>query len=127
MIDGAGGNDTLTGGGGKDVFVIAKGRGNDTITDFNGGAGDTVRLEGFQIGSFAAVKAAMKQVGTDVMLDLGGGQALKFINAKISGFAADDFNFSARYRTLRPQRSSRPGKRAAPRRPRSGAVRRRTT
>ena len=46
MIDGAGGNDTLTGGGGKDVFVIAKGRGNDTITDFNGGAGDTVRLEG---------------------------------------------------------------------------------
>ena len=45
-IDGASGNDTLTGGGGKDVFVIAKGRGNDTITDFNGGAGDTVRLEG---------------------------------------------------------------------------------
>jgi Ca2+-binding RTX toxin-like protein len=93
-IDGASGNDTLTGGGGKDVFVIAKGRGNDTITDFNGGAGDTVRLEGTQINSFAAAKAAMKQVGTDVMLDLGGGQALKFIDAKIAGFAADDFSFS---------------------------------
>jgi Ca2+-binding RTX toxin-like protein len=95
VIDGASGNDTLTGGGGKDVFVIAKGRGNDTITDFNGSAGDTVRLEGSQFTNFAAVKAAMKQVGTDVMLDLGGGQALKFIGAKIAGFAADDFTFGA--------------------------------
>jgi Ca2+-binding RTX toxin-like protein len=92
VINGAGGNDILTGGGGKDVFVIAKGRGNDTITDFNGGAGDTVRLEGFQFKNFAAVKAAMHQSGTDVLLDLGGGQVLKFNNAKIDGFAADDFN-----------------------------------
>jgi len=95
VIDGASGNDTLTGGSGKDVFVIAKGRGNDTITDFNGGAGDTVRLEGLHFNSFAEVKAAMKQSGTDVMLDLGGGQALKFIDAKIGGFAADDFSFGA--------------------------------
>ena len=95
VLDGAGGNDTLTGGGGRDVFVIAKGRGNDTITDFNGGAGDTVRLDGFNFSSFAAVRAAMKQSGTDVLLDLGSGQTLKFIDAKVSGFAADHFKFGA--------------------------------
>lgn len=95
VIDGAGGNDTLTGGGGKDVFVIAKGRGNDTITDFDGARGDTVRLDGFGFSSFAAIKAAMKQTGSDVVLDLGGGQTLKFIGEKISAFAADDFKFGS--------------------------------
>ncbi|QQP91504.1 right-handed parallel beta-helix repeat-containing protein [Skermanella sp. TT6] len=96
VLDGAAGNDRLTGGGGNDVFVIAKGKGNDVITDFKAGAGagDTVRLEGTPFGSFAAVKAAMKQAGADVVLDLGGGQTLKFLNIKIAAFAADDFGFS---------------------------------
>ncbi|UEM24074.1 right-handed parallel beta-helix repeat-containing protein [Skermanella mucosa] len=95
-LDGGAGNDRLTGGGGNDVFVIAKGKGNDVITDFKAGsgAGDTVRLEGSSFSSFAAVKAAMKQSGADVVLDLGGGQTLKFLNIKLAAFAADDFGFS---------------------------------
>jgi Ca2+-binding RTX toxin-like protein len=31
------GNDTLTGGAGSDIFLIASGRGTDTITDFQDG------------------------------------------------------------------------------------------
>jgi Ca2+-binding RTX toxin-like protein len=37
----------------------------------------------------------MKQVGTDVLLDLGDGQALKFLNTKVSSFSADDFSYKS--------------------------------
>src|SRR5260370_3631457 len=39
MIDGGRGNDVLAGGGGIDTFVLSAGNGNDTITDFQTGAG----------------------------------------------------------------------------------------
>jgi Ca2+-binding RTX toxin-like protein len=96
VLDGGAGDDRLTGGGGNDVFVIGKGKGNDTITDFKAGSGtgDTVRLEGSSFSSFAAVKGAMSQSGADVVLNLGGGQTVKFLATKISAFAADDFGFS---------------------------------
>jgi Ca2+-binding RTX toxin-like protein len=52
-LNGRGGNDLLTGGAGDDTFVIAKGEGHDTVTDFQsaGAAGrDTLKLEGFGSG-----------------------------------------------------------------------------
>ncbi|WP_279306465.1 glycoside hydrolase family 113 [Microvirga solisilvae] len=45
LIGGAG-NDSLTGGTGADVFRIAKGGGQDTITDFNAAQGDLIDLTG---------------------------------------------------------------------------------
>ena len=36
IIDGKAGNDTLTGNGSRDKFIIRRGDGNDTITDFGG-------------------------------------------------------------------------------------------
>ena len=91
-LNGKGGNDWLTGGGGADTFVIAKGEGNDTITDFQGSAGDVVKLDGFAFKDFAAVKAASIQSGADVVINLGDGQSLTLLGAKLSGLAADDFS-----------------------------------
>jgi len=89
-LDGAGGDDLLIGGGGKDKFVIRKGNGSDTIADFRPGT-DVVTLDGYALGSFAAVKAAMTQAGNDVKLALGGGETLTFANRLVGDFSAGDF------------------------------------
>ncbi|HEX8445329.1 MAG TPA: family 16 glycosylhydrolase [Sphingomonas sp.] len=102
-LDGAGGNDVLTGGGGGDAFVFNANSGRDVITDFHTGPSanvavnpDTVRLTGYaQFTSFAQVKAAMTQVGSDVVLNLDANNAIKFLDTTLSGFTAD--NFQLRY------------------------------
>lgn len=93
VIDGRGGNDRLTGGGGDDVFVVAKGAGTTTITDFaaGGAAGDTLKLDGFALRSFAEIEARMTQVGGDTWLSLGDGQAVVFEGVPVARFAAADF------------------------------------
>ncbi|KAA2211563.1 glycosyl hydrolase [Teichococcus oryzae] len=94
QLNGKGGNDLLTGGAGNDIFVIARGEGNDTITDFRGGAGlgDVVRLDGFALKDFAAVKAAARQSGADTVINLGDGQSLTLLGVKLGSLAADDFS-----------------------------------
>jgi Ca2+-binding RTX toxin-like protein len=91
-LDGKGGNDMLTGGAGNDTFVIAKGQGHDIITDFSTSSGDVVKLDGFSFASFAAVKAASVQSGSDVVISLGDGQTLKLAGVQLSSLAADDFS-----------------------------------
>lgn len=92
-IDGAAGNDVLTGGGGRDNFVVRQGEGSDVITDFDAGAnGDTVSLSGFAFTSFDDVKAALNQVGSDVVLDLGDGNTLTFQNETLTSFNATNFS-----------------------------------
>jgi Ca2+-binding RTX toxin-like protein len=91
-LDGKGGNDMLTGGAGNDTFVIAKGQGNDIITDFSTTSGDVIKLDGFAFTSFAAVKAASVQSGSDVMISLGDGQTLKLAGVQLSSLAAGDFS-----------------------------------
>ncbi len=45
FLQGGAGNDNLTGGNGQDTFVLAAGKGSDTITDFEDGT-DIIRLNG---------------------------------------------------------------------------------
>ncbi|WP_082507779.1 family 16 glycosylhydrolase [Methylobacterium sp. Leaf113] len=91
-IDGGLGNDVLIGGGGRDTFLVTKGDGSDVIVDFQtSGAGDLARLDGYSLTSFAQVKSAMSQVGSDVKLALSGSESLIFRNHKIADFTADDF------------------------------------
>jgi Ca2+-binding RTX toxin-like protein len=96
QLAGLAGNDKLTGGDGSDVFIVsATDNGNDVITDFQAGTGgDKVRLPGNSYTNFDQVVANMAQVGSDVVLDLGGGSSMKFLNHKISDFSKDDFGYA---------------------------------
>ncbi len=92
-LDGGKGDDVLKGGAGADKFFIKAGNGSDLILDFT--AEDRVRIEGYGITSFADLKARMVQSGTDVRVDLGGGEILVFANTTIdqldeSQFTIDD-------------------------------------
>ena len=52
-----------------------------------------VVLDGFALGSFTAVHAAMTQIGSNTVLNLGDGETLTFLNVLKGAFAADDFTF----------------------------------
>lgn len=103
-LDGGAGNDVLVGGAGADTFVVRKGNGSDVIADFAPGT-DRVRLEDYALHSFDAVKAAMRQSGADVTLDLGGGEVLVFRNTQVAAFTRQDF--------LLPTDPAHPGMRLA--------------
>ncbi|KQP88997.1 hypothetical protein ASF60_19840 [Methylobacterium sp. Leaf113] len=94
-LNGKAGNDILTGRGGADIFVIAKGEGSDVITDFTSGV-DKVRMEGVNLHSFAELKMAASQVGSDTVIALGGGETLTLQNVALTNLKAGDFVRSGR-------------------------------
>lgn len=96
ILIGGKGADKLTGGTGFDTFVFKAGDGADSIVDFSAGlgAGDKIRLEGYQFDSFATLKSALSQSGSSVILALGNGDQLTFVNHKVADFTADDFGFN---------------------------------
>jgi Ca2+-binding RTX toxin-like protein len=73
-LDGGTGNDTLRGGNGADTFVFGLGTGNDTVADFTSTI-DKLDLRAY-FSSFAAVQAATHDVGSDAVIDLGGGNSV---------------------------------------------------
>jgi beta-glucanase (GH16 family) len=101
LIDGGGGNDVLTGGSGTTYQFDGGQPGYTLITDFVPGANadngqtDEVRLAGYsQFATFAAVQAAMTQVGSDVVLTLNSTTAIKFADTTISQFTAANFELA---------------------------------
>ncbi len=71
VLNGKGGNDTLTGGDGADTFQFDLNSGADTITDFNASQGDKINLH-----AYAGVTHTITQVGTDTVIDFGGGNTV---------------------------------------------------
>ncbi|MDE1157447.1 MAG: family 16 glycosylhydrolase [Neorhizobium sp.] len=89
-IDGGAGNDVLTGGGGADTFVFSSGNGSDLITDF--GSDDTIRLNGFGLTSFDAVKSASVQDGANTVIHLSDAENLVLANTSMDNLSADQFS-----------------------------------
>lgn len=95
IVIGLGGNDLLTGGVGNDRFVFGVGSGVDRILDFTAGSGtdDVIELRGFGINDMIELRARATQVGNDVLIDLGNGDAVILENVVVADLAADDFWF----------------------------------
>jgi hypothetical protein len=72
LLVGGAGNDKLAGGSGIDTYLFRPGFGKDTVAGFT--SQDLLDLNGLGFATAAAAKAAMTQVGHDVVLKVGGDQ-----------------------------------------------------
>jgi Ca2+-binding RTX toxin-like protein len=96
LLDGAAGSDTMTGGGGDDVFVYQFGGGADIVTDFVAGAAtdDAIDLVDFPtVTSFSEAMAYASQVGNNTVFNFGAGSVLTLLNVLLAALSADDFTF----------------------------------
>jgi Ca2+-binding RTX toxin-like protein len=75
------GNDTLSGGAGADIFHSFAGAGLDRITDFSLAEGDRVQLD-------PGATYAIRQVGADTVIDLGGGDQVVLVGVQAAALAA---------------------------------------
>jgi Ca2+-binding RTX toxin-like protein len=71
-LDGAAGLDILWGQAGGDTFVFKRGTQTDIVGDFNVGQ-DKLHISDYGFATVGAAKAAMTQVGVDIVFNLGGG------------------------------------------------------
>jgi len=95
IIIGGAGNDTMNGGAGNDSFVFNAGFGQDTITAF-GDAGtnqDVIDFSTAVFANFAAVQAAIHQVGADVHIDVNASTSITLTSFTATNLGADDFRF----------------------------------
>ncbi|CAN7291856.1 family 16 glycosylhydrolase [Phenylobacterium sp. LjRoot225] len=92
-LDAKGGDDVIVSFGKNDTFLFDQGSGKDIVYNFHTGAtdSDVARLGGYDFTSFAEVKAAMTQTGSDVLLKLSSSDLILFKNTSISAFTADNF------------------------------------
>jgi Ca2+-binding RTX toxin-like protein len=94
ILNGGVGTDLLTGGRGNDTFVFAVGDGADTIMDFSakGRAHDVIDLS--VIDSLASFEdLSLEQVGKNVVVDFGDGDAITLKNVTLANIDASDFLF----------------------------------
>jgi len=88
LIGGAG-NDVMFGGWGADTFVFNKGFGRDMIVDFTNGQ-DVLQFSRAVFADFAAVRAAARTVGNDLVIDAGGGNTVTLNGFRMAQFDASD-------------------------------------
>jgi Ca2+-binding RTX toxin-like protein len=88
-LDGGAGQDILWGEAGSDSFLIRKGTGIDIIADFTPGT-DRLDVRDYGFKTTTALMARMTQVGTDISVDLGGGDSLILMGVKLTSLGATD-------------------------------------
>lgn len=96
VIEGGLGDDELSGEGGVDTFVFAKGDGSDTITDFGAKSGaqhEQIELEGFGRNfDYSDLKFISSKAGVEI--DFGKGDDSIFLEGvKLKDLDASDFQF----------------------------------
>jgi Ca2+-binding RTX toxin-like protein len=98
-LDGAAGNDTLTGNGGSDVFVFWSGYSSDTITDFVAGSGathDVIDFSGLSlVSSWTDILRYAGQFGANTVFNFTTGLVLTLWNVAVASLTYDDFLFAA--------------------------------
>jgi hypothetical protein len=91
-LDGGWGNDTITGQGGSDMFVISKSQGSDTITDFHphawGSGADTLSLHGF------GANASLWNTGDHFFIKADDGSVTQFTLNGVTSLGSQDYSFS---------------------------------
>jgi Ca2+-binding RTX toxin-like protein len=94
-ITGGGGDDLITGGTGYDRFVFAPGFGKDIVSDFAAGAAvvDVIELDQLVFADFASVRAASEQVGANVVITADLSNTITLNNVQLSSLHANDFMF----------------------------------
>lgn len=85
IFAGAGTDASISGGAGRDIFVVVSGDGADTVLDFQLGI-DLIDLRAF--GGYVTIAASGT---TDTLLTLAGGGTLKIKNLLYTQFTAADF------------------------------------
>ena len=85
------GDDTLTGGHGNDTFVFGPSFGDDIVTDFGGN--DRIEFDSTVFANFAAVQAAMNQVGPDIVITHGT-DTITLQDINVTNLHASDFLFT---------------------------------
>ena len=98
MIDGRGGNDVITGGGGNDSIVFRSGFGKDKVTDFNDAGDDTIVFSTAVFADWAAVQKAMTQSadGKDVVITLDANNTVTLVGTLLANVTQFDFSAGAR-------------------------------
>lgn len=95
-ITGGTGNDTITGDFNADIFIFADGYGQDQINDFDAlNDFEKIDLSGVSAitGLSDLISDHLSQVGSDAVIDTGGGDRITLINVDISDLDANDFLF----------------------------------
>src|SRR5262249_13976283 len=93
VIVSGGGNDILRAGTGSDTFVVTKQANTTTwIEGFktSGTSTDKIDLSAYGFASFAPVPAAMVQSGSNVAINLGGGELLMLQNQLVGHISASN-------------------------------------
>ncbi len=89
LVGGAG-NDRMDGGAGADVFVFNAGDGYDRIYKYESGV-DRIDLSSFGFADAATAMAGLEATIHGAVLDLGGGDAIRFAGLDVTDLQATDF------------------------------------
>ena len=94
IIDAGGGNDTMSGGFGENLFIFRRNFGDDTINDFGlDTAVNTIQFDHNTFADFDAMKAHATQSNFDVIIDAGADGSLRLKDFDVDDLQTGNFSF----------------------------------